>query len=199
VRSNSDLIDAVLCRGDDLAFETLVLRYERLVWTTAWRVLRDYHATQDATQETFLIAHARLAELRDASSLGFWLARIAAREALRVAKQRLKAGPLDGLDPPAPDASPRINAEFQALLDAIGELPEHERVVTVLRHLNGHSVQEVAELTGRPVGTVTKQLSRALKRLKAEFSKPALSKHGLSKHAGVNSDSCTTARLPHVP
>lgn len=188
MRSNSDLIEAVLRRGDDEAFEALVHRYERLVWTTAWRVLRDYHATQDAAQETFLIAHARLQELRDPNSLGFWLSRIARREALRVAKLRLKASSIDGLDPAAPEACPRIDAEYQLLLAAIGDLPEHERLVTVFRHLNGHTVAEVAELTGRPVGTVTKQLSRAIKRIKAS----------LDQYSRLDTVPTTESRLPNV-
>ena len=54
---------------------------------------------------------------------------------------------------------------------AVSSLPEHERTVTVLRYFNGHSVIEIADLTGRPVGTITKQLSRALKRLRDKLDK----------------------------
>jgi RNA polymerase sigma-70 factor (ECF subfamily) len=39
-------------------------------------------------------------------------------------------------------------------------------VVVVLRYIDGHSVAEIAELTGKPLGTVTKQLSRAIHRLR---------------------------------
>ena len=49
---------------------------------------------------------------------------------------------------------------------AVAALPEHQRLVVALRYFDGHSVAEVAALAGRPVGTVTKQLSRALERLK---------------------------------
>jgi RNA polymerase sigma-70 factor (ECF subfamily) len=48
-------------------------------------------------------------------------------------------------------------------------LPDHERDVVTLHHLDGHSVQAVADLTGRPLGTVTKQLSRAYERLRETF------------------------------
>jgi len=52
------------------------------------------------------------------------------------------------------------------LVDAIGRLPEHERIVVVFHYLDGYSATEVAAMTGRPVGTVTKQISRGLDRLR---------------------------------
>lgn len=170
MESNSELVQAVLVRNDSQAFEVLVLRYERLVWTIAWRVLRDFHATQDATQETFLIAHRQLGELRNPDSIGYWLSRIVLREAQRAYRCRQQTPTVEAVDPAWEPAIPNIAESHDALLVAIGSLPEHERDVVVLRYLNGHSVAEVTELTGRSVGTITKQLSRAMKRLRASLS-----------------------------
>jgi RNA polymerase sigma-70 factor (ECF subfamily) len=167
VQTNSELIRAVLERNDHQAFQCLVLRYERLVWTSVWQILRDYHATQDVTQETFLIAHNRLHELREPDAVGVWLCQIARREAVRAKQGRNRMLPIDGLDPSTADAANQVTDEQQIMIEAIGRLPEHERVVVVLRYLNGHTAAEVAELTVRPVGTVTKQLSRAVRRLQA--------------------------------
>lgn len=166
MQTNSELIQAVLARNDHQAFECLVLRYERLVWASIWQILRDYHATQDVTQETFLIAHKRLRELREPDAVGVWLCQIARREAVRANKNCRTMQPFDGLNPPAAGPSNPIADEQQAMIEAIGRLPEHERVVVGLRYLNDHTVAEVAELSGRSVGTVTKQLSRAVKRLR---------------------------------
>jgi RNA polymerase sigma-70 factor (ECF subfamily) len=166
VQTNCELIQAVLARNDQQAFECLVLRYERLVWTSVWQLLRDYHATQDVTQDTFLIAHKRLHELREPDAVGCWLCQIARREAVRATKNSRTMQPIDGLDPPAAGPVNSIPDDQQAMIAAIGRLPEHERVVVVLRYLNDHTIAEVAELSGRPVGTVTKQLSRAVKRLR---------------------------------
>jgi RNA polymerase sigma-70 factor (ECF subfamily) len=60
----------------------------------------------------------------------------------------------------------RLSADAEDLLAAVAGLPEHERLVVVLHYLDGRSVVEVAEVLGRPAGTVTKQLSRAIARLK---------------------------------
>ena len=57
--------------------------------------------------------------------------------------------------------------ENEHLLTLVGRLPDHERVLVGLRFFDGHSLAEVATITGRPLGTVTKQLSRAIARLRA--------------------------------
>lgn len=166
-RTDGELISVVLA-GDQAGFAELVRRYERAVWARAWHVLRDYHGAQDATQNTFLEAFRGLRQLRDGAQFGGWLMRIAENEALRTARKQARGATLE---PPteiaAGEAPPRPAAETAELLAAVGELPDHERVVVSLRYLNGHSVAEVARLTGRPVGTVTKQLSRAIERLKS--------------------------------
>ena len=59
-----------------------------------------------------------------------------------------------------------FQADAEDLLAAVARLPEHERIVIVLRYVDGRSVAEVAAALGRPIGTVTKQLSRAIERLK---------------------------------
>jgi RNA polymerase sigma-70 factor (ECF subfamily) len=152
-------------RGDRAAFEELVRRYERATWTTAWRVVRDYHAAQDITQEAFLEAYRRLGQLQRPRYFGIWLLRITHRLALRRIRRAGIAVAQETTPACAIESDP--SADRDALLEAVASLPEHERLVVALRYFGGHSVADVAALAGRPVGTVTKQLSRALERLKS--------------------------------
>jgi RNA polymerase sigma-70 factor (ECF subfamily) len=169
MRTNDELIAAVL-RGEQIAFGELVRRYERAAWVTAWKVLRDYHAAQDATQNAFVEAYRRLGQLRSPAHFGQWLLRITRREALRLARRRGKAHSLaSACDLAVSSTGDPLTPESDELLLAVGRLPEHERLVVALRFLDGHPVAEVARLTGRPVGTVTKQLSRAIERLRSMF------------------------------
>jgi RNA polymerase sigma-70 factor (ECF subfamily) len=153
----------------------LVERHERAVWATAWRILRDEHAASDAAQESFLQAFRHLDRLRKPDLFGVWVLRIAHREALRMAGRRARFPGLSledsGTDPPHPtpqakNHSSGFSLSSEELLAAIGQLPEHERLVIVARYLEGKPVAEIGAGLGRPVGTVTKQLSRALLRLK---------------------------------
>ena len=62
-----------------------------------------------------------------------------------------------------------MDEQKQWLLNRVRQLPKHERLIVSLRYFDGHGVQEIAQITGRPVGTVTKQLSRALERLRRDL------------------------------
>ena len=171
IQADADIVRAVL-RGDREAFAVLVARHERAVWATAWRVLRDDHAAADAGQEAFLQAFLRLGDLRRPERFGVWVLRIARRQAIRLARRKAhdvgrslaETGTVAAMD--RDGSTTRLPADAEELLRAVGRLPEHERLVVVLHYLDGRPVAEVAAALGRPVGTVTKQLSRAIERLR---------------------------------
>lgn len=153
-------------RGDSVAFTELVRRYERAAWVVAWKVLREHHAALDATQNSFVEAYCNLSQLRSPSQFGVWLMRIAHREALHLARRRPRESSLENAASMTLPMTAEATLEHDELVTAVAGLPEHERLVVVLRYFNGHSMDKVAQLVGRPVGTVTKQLSRAVARLK---------------------------------
>ena len=153
--------------GDQGAFAELVRRYERAVIVTAWGVLGDFHAAQDAGQEAFLIAYRNVGRLRAQAAFPSWVLRIARLEALRMAQRpRAPASVADATNRAQAAGSPAWAEAYGGAVAAIGRLPEQERTVVVLRYLDGHSVAQIADMTGRPVGTVTKQLSRGVGRLR---------------------------------
>ena len=151
-------------RGDCGAFAALVACYERAARTVALQVLRDHHKAEDAVQEAFVIAYERLGRLRSGASFGAWVLRIVRHEAVRLLRQKGETVSLRAESIAAPDRND--GSLDEELLDAVARLPKHERTVVSLRYADGHSVHEIAAITGRPVGTVTKQLSRAHKRLR---------------------------------
>jgi len=163
--STEELVKAAQA-GETSAFTELVRRYERAVIITAQAVLGDFHSAQDAAQEAFVIAYQRLKQLRDAASFGPWLLQIARRRALRWQRRRIpETIDCECLEPAA---SPTCDwtEPYKEVVQHVARLPDHERIVTVMRYLEGRSVKDIAELTGRPIGTVTKQLSRAIQRLR---------------------------------
>ena len=167
MQTDEKLIDAVRA-GDHSAFAELVRRYERAAAATAWRILWDHHAVQDVTQNTFVEVFRQLGKLRNPARFGAWVMQIARREALRIARRTCRTEPLEANDETGEFVEANLLQDHLAeLLAAIGGLPEQERIVVGMRYLDGHSVTEIARLTGRPVGTVTKQLSRAVERLKS--------------------------------
>lgn len=159
--SDSELVETVLA-GDRGAYAALVRRYERTVTAVAWRVLGDREAAEEAAQDAFVTAYQKLSDLRQPRAFGGWLMRIVRRNAMRMAKERARTIPFDTqerIEEPA-------EAHDFALLDLVDRLPEHERAVVRMRYLDRLDVAAIAEALDRPVGTVTKQLSRAHARLR---------------------------------
>jgi RNA polymerase sigma-70 factor (ECF subfamily) len=164
MRSTPELVLAAQA-GETAAFAELVRLYERTAVVTAHAVLGDFHAAQDAAQDGLVTAYRKLGQLRDRDSFGPWMLQIVRRRAGEI-RARTQP-PLDlksAIEAPG-DQRHELDT-YQEVMQTISRLPEHERVVVVLHYIDGHSVTDVARLTGRPVGTVTKQLSRAIGRLK---------------------------------
>ena len=162
--STEELVNAAKA-GETTAFAELVRRYEGTALATAWSLTGDFHAAQDVAQDAFVIAFKKLTQLRDARTFGPWLLSILGREARRTnrtqARRREVSAPNELL----------INRdewwrEFQEIVPMLQRLPEQERLVLSLRFIDGLSVREIAEATERPLGTVTKQLSRGINRLR---------------------------------
>ena len=161
-------------RGDVNAFNQLVRAYQTLVYRTAYRVLGDQPAAEDATQDAFVSAFKNVRAFRG-GSFKAWLLRIvtnACYDQLR-ARQRKPTASLDALlidpddpafDRAAPD-SPHDAAERAELGATIqrglATLPPDQRVTLVLVDIEGFDYEETAQATGTNVGTVKSRLSRA--------------------------------------
>ena len=166
MRTDAELVNAVL-DGEKQAFAVLVKRYERPVRAVALDVLGDYHSAADVSQEAFVKAYEQLAGLRKHEAFGPWLMKITRRCALDSARRKLKEPRLD-IKAAAVIENPdgQLDEDKQRLLAAVVKLPKSEKQVVMLRYFGENSVKDIAEIVGRNVGTVTKQLSRAHKRLR---------------------------------
>ncbi len=165
MRSDAELVNAVLA-GERESFATLVSRYERAVLAETLAVLRDYHRAQDVAQEAFVAAFERLAGLREPRAFGSWLLQIARRRALDAAQRQSGRQAHVAAERSVPANNGLLDEASRHLLTALGRLPEHERIVIVLNYFESKKVGEIAQITHRPVGTVTVQLSRARARLR---------------------------------
>jgi RNA polymerase sigma-70 factor (ECF subfamily) len=164
VQADGDLIDEVLA-GNRGAYADLVRRYERHVHAAAWGVLRDHHTAQDVTQETFIKAYEKLGALRKRHTFGVWILKIARRRAIDLARGKKRFVFVSVMpDIPTPEVFAKEDAA--RILAAMARLPEREQQVLLFRYFNDLSMADIAATLGRPVGTITKRLSRALVRLR---------------------------------
>ena len=177
---DEEALIAAAQQGDNTAFNRLVLRYQDMAYTVAYRIMSDPHAAADAAQEAFISAYQGLPRFRG-GSFKAWLMRIvtnACYDELRRRKRHPQS-PLEALyvEEPTPDSplnpslkSPEEYAQRQELcrlLQAgISLLPNDQRAVLVLSDVQGFSYQEIAEAVGVPKGTVKSRLHRARAKLR---------------------------------
>jgi RNA polymerase sigma-70 factor (ECF subfamily) len=166
VESDDELVQRTR-RGDRQAFAGLVERYEQSAILVANSILHSWHDARDAAQDSFVTAYERLNTLWSANKFGAWFIQIVRRQSLLRLRQRaslsarLAPVSVEQVHAPRPDGA--ISDDLAAI---IARLPRQECVVVTLRHLSELPVAEIARITGRSVGTVTKQLSRAYSRMR---------------------------------
>ena len=193
--TTSDLSDDALIRqaraGELAAFETLVARYERQVYTLALRVVRQEQDAEDVTQQAFISALEHLNGFRQESSFATWLFRIATHAALKILRKRkgLNTVSLEEATEPQPDGEGLPHPEFiadwkqspeelvaqhetQQLLDeALARLDDNHRLVFLLRDVEGLSVKETAAALNLSEANVKVRLLRARLQLREQLTR----------------------------
>jgi RNA polymerase sigma-70 factor (ECF subfamily) len=162
-----ELVQATIA-GDLRAFEQLVDRHRDVVLRIAARIVGEDEA-EDVAQDAFLRAYHRLGRWRGDGPFRTWLLQIAHNSALdTVAARRAEPLPLEEAAfelPDAPERTPAARleaAERRRRIDVKlkGLSPTH-RTVLVLRDVEGLSYDEIAAVTGTPLGSVKGRLHRA--------------------------------------
>jgi RNA polymerase sigma-70 factor, ECF subfamily len=165
--------------GDLDAFNQLIVQYQNLAYSVAYRLLSDTDAAADAVQDSFIKAYRALDTFRG-GSFKSWLMRIITNTCYDVlrARQRRKTDSLDDLPVENeyiaaltdPHESPQQFVERQELstliTTAIQDLPEEQRVSIILCDVEGYSYEEIADITGVAIGTVKSRISRARSRVR---------------------------------
>lgn len=177
MNDDADLVRDVLA-GRVGAFERLVVRHQRLVWHLIVRMVRQPDDADELSQEVFLLVHRKLEQFRSESSLSTWIGQIAWSVATRfLQKKRLPIS--EAMDDDGDSLLDRVSDDFdlaEAFSDGelmghvgrlIDALPAAQRTVLSLFHLEDVPLEEIAAMTGMPVGTVKSHLFRARAKLRA--------------------------------
>ena len=169
--------DAVLIarirRGDATAVRRFYDRHADRVYRTAWRVLHDRTAAEEATQDVFVRALSSLDQVRDAAVVGAWLSVIAARTAYDVLRTQRRQWhrfvPLDeaGAAVSQPPADPLVGDHLR---QAIARLSSKLQLVLVMYEIEGYSHAEIAAALHIPVATSKTRLFQARAVLREELA-----------------------------
>lgn len=183
----SDLELAFRAAGsDEVAFEAIMRRNNRLLFRTARAILKSDTEAEDALQQSYLLAWQALGDFRADAKLSTWLVRIVVNEALgQLRRHQLRIVPLesvmtskepmdahwqqDDLDR-SPDRT-AMRAELRQIMEArIDMLPDDFRRVFMLRGVEEMSVEEVSQILEIPEATVRTRFFRARSMLREGLS-----------------------------
>ncbi len=162
--------------GREEGFEELVRRYQRPIVAYVYRMVGDYDAALDLTQEVFIKVYGSLERYRPEFKFSTWIYRIAHNAAIDHLRRqgsmrtedleveaeggRTYEKPLASNAPTPEQESERRErrAEIEEVVQALA--PAYRELI-VLRHAHDLSYDEIAEVTGLPLGTVKNRIFRA--------------------------------------
>jgi RNA polymerase sigma-70 factor (ECF subfamily) len=178
--------------GDAGAFEALVRRYQRWVFTLAVRMLGDRGEAEDMAQEIFLKAYRGLPGFKGTARFSTWLYSIASHHCLNSLEARRRRpasassgatgsrGTVEDVPPTAVDrlanGTPRADAllervELAQIVQAeLRNLSRDHRLILILRDIQGLSYEEIADTLRLELGTVRSRLHRARMEMKARLT-----------------------------
>jgi RNA polymerase sigma-70 factor (ECF subfamily) len=164
--------------GDHAAFRDLVERYQSKIFSIVYRILRNRHDTEDIAQLVFTKVYFAIRGFDCRSSIFTWMCRIAVNECYSHLRKRRVRRAFES-DPgdddlysdenrygpsPQPSADTRTAAR-DLLHKLLARLPEDDRILLVLKEVEGHSVAELARMTGSSESAIKTRLFRARQKL----------------------------------
>ena len=176
-QEDAKVVQAFLA-GDSRGFTELVVRYQTRLLNFIYRTIGDRERAEDLVQEAFVRVYRHLHRFDQNRKFSTWIYTIASNLAKNELRNRSR-NPLvlfqtirkqweaDHRPLQFEDSSARPDDLFhkrhlRELVEwSVAQLPEHHRVVFVLRELEGKSYEEIAEITGCNLGTVKSRLNRA--------------------------------------
>lgn len=172
--------------GSELAFRTLVERYQRPVFSLVLRMVRDHGIAEDVTQEVFVKAWMALSRYDPRRRFASWLFKIASNAAIdQLRRKKLPTTPLETSDADqssildrlederseSPDTLVKRRELSAALEAAVAALRPEYRLVVLLRFREELPYKDIAEATGMPLGTVKTNLRRARREIEERLRK----------------------------
>ena len=180
-----NLVKQIQHGSDNESFEILVRKYEHRVYNFCSRFLGNDDDASDCTQEIFIRIFEKIGGFRFRSAFSTWLYRIMINSCQDMARTRKKTRHsiiesdgsgkmlidqvIDKDRSTSPDGEilrKEINAAFQK---ALRSLRKTQRMVIIMRDVEGRSYEEISNLTGLRPGTVRSSLARARYRVAEEL------------------------------
>jgi RNA polymerase sigma-70 factor, ECF subfamily len=155
--------------GDLAAFETLVRRHQRRVYSLAYHAVRDEGLAEELAQDVFVQLHAHLGQLESPRHLAAWLRRVTSHRVIDALRARKQVLPLDAAAEPTTDPLRTDPLATGLIRRELTRLPPQARLVVMLRYMEDLAPTEIAEALDMSINTVKSHLRRGLAVLRARL------------------------------
>jgi RNA polymerase sigma-70 factor, ECF subfamily len=170
--SDADLVEAAQ-HGRLDSFGALYQRYHHPLVALAYAQLGDRHTAEDAAQEVFAIACRDLRSLRDRDKFGAWLGGICRNVCRQMRRVKTRAAPPGSPAAPgwesnaqaAQEGGPERQEQWDAVRQAVGQLPADERELIVMRYFDGFSQARISQVLDLTPAAVNGRLTRAKRKI----------------------------------
>ena len=156
-----------------LDFGELVRQHQSMVYSLAWRFLRDRGLAEEVAQEVFLSLHRNLRSIESPAHAASWLRKVTAQRAIDEGRKRMRrpAVALELVAEPTAGEPKRDPMLQETLRRLVASLPEGPRMAMVLRYQEDMDPSEIAETLDMPLGTVKSHLQRSLALLRGKLER----------------------------
>jgi RNA polymerase sigma-70 factor, ECF subfamily len=167
-RERDNALVLAVAAGNRRALEELYLGYHRRLARFLSRFTPRYENVEEIINDTFMVVWLNAKDFRYASQVSTWVMGIAYRTALKsVRRQKNFATDRNIDDFPEQSTDPREETEVQDwLAHGLNRLPWEQRLTLELAYHMGHSLEEIAAITGSPVGTIKARMFHAREKLR---------------------------------
>lgn len=167
-------------KGDSDSFTALVRRYQDRLYNLAYRVLANEDEAEEVVQDTFLRIHEGAVNFRRSKVFAGWLFRIAHNACLDILRLRQRDISNVSFDQTGsksesgetrqavlgqladakagPEELVRLQEQARLIEESLAQLPDEQRIVVVLRDIEGFAYEEIAEIVGATQGTVRSRI-----------------------------------------
>lgn len=157
--------------GDLDAFEALVRRHQRRVYSLAFHGVRDQMLAEEIAQDVFMQLHAALQRIESAAHLGAWLRRTTTHRVIDTLRARRQPRSLDEIaEPQVGPGAPDPLAD-RLVHRALARLSPRARMIVMLRYMDDLAPTEIAETLDMSLNTVKSHLRRGLLVLRARLQR----------------------------
>jgi RNA polymerase sigma-70 factor (ECF subfamily) len=169
---SDEALVALVARGEEWPLAELYDRHGRLAYGLALRIVRDPALAEDAVQDAFLAVWRSAGRfVAERSKASTWLLTLVHRRAVDLVRreQRRRADPIEGVEPPAGDATDEavwLRLERERVQEALRMLPDTQREALELAYYGGFTQSELADRLGQPLGTIKSRMFAGLTRLR---------------------------------